>query len=332
METHNAKSIDGENIRTDAVPSSTASSSTGGGGTQGDSSLLREVARPVASSVRGACRNWRALIACFAVYLLWLLTLWMFFTIGEASFGQIALTFALMLVAPALFFLLQAMILDAAEGVTSWRMIGPTFRRWLKIGGTMALVSLPLIICAALTFFVLDKLDARFRTANTATASERREDGVDNSNTDRESGTSSARSVESKVTRKHINWPLVLLGALRYLLLGLVLPLAIVHLWIASARADGGLRTTIKNVGRILRRAFATRAVIIYLLGLLIFVAAPHLIIVTPTRVENNWIELALVGMRLALALALVFVGWVLTLHALTTASAEESTIIMAGR
>ncbi len=104
-------------------------------------------------------------------------------------------------------------------------------------------------------------------------------------------------------------------SALRLLLLGAVLPLAGIHLWLAIAR--GGLVAALKNIHRVVGRAFAPRAVLVYAVGLFLFGLMPYFVIYTTTPIKNGWGEMILFGLRLAVAFILTIWGWAITLGAL---------------
>ncbi len=114
-------------------------------------------------------------------------------------------------------------------------------------------------------------------------------------------------------------WPKIGIIALRYLLFAFVLPLVMIRLWIAAMRE--GVGATFRRIGRNLLSAFAPHSVLIYAAGLIVFALIPYFLISVRTTVHNAWLELGLLGVRLALALLLMLFGWVITLGALTEIS-----------
>ena len=110
-------------------------------------------------------------------------------------------------------------------------------------------------------------------------------------------------------------WQTALVSTLWLLLLGFLLPLAAAHLWLSAARA--GLAATLRNIHRVLGRAFAGRSVLVYAVGLFVFGLMPYFVLFTRTPVSNGWTELFLFGLRLALAFVLTLWGWAITLGAL---------------
>ncbi len=57
-----------------------------------------------------------------------------------------------------------------------------------------------------------------------------------------------------------IDWKAAAISTVRYLLFGLVLPLAAIHIWLATARE--GLGSAVKRVGGIIGRAFSPQSVL----------------------------------------------------------------------
>jgi hypothetical protein len=103
---------------------------------------------------------------------------------------------------------------------------------------------------------------------------------------------------------------------LRYLLVAVVAPLLAIQLWIASSTA--GLRSIGKSLSRVLKKAFAPHSVVVYTCGFLIFAVAPFLLIRTPIITERAWLEFSLLIVRLTASAALILVGWVTTVGALS--------------
>ena len=87
-----------------------------------------------------------------------------------------------------------------------------------------------------------------------------------------------------------LHWQEALVSSLWLLLLGFVLPLVAAHLWLAAARE--GLKATLKNLHRVVGRAFAARSVFVYAVGLFVFGLMPYFVVFTRTSVSNGWAEL----------------------------------------
>jgi hypothetical protein len=112
-----------------------------------------------------------------------------------------------------------------------------------------------------------------------------------------------------------VHWQTIFITTLEYLLFCLVLPLAAIPLWIATAR--DGLKQTLKGSPRILALAFKPHAVITYAIGFIFFAVLPYFLIVTKTTVTSPWLDAGLLGLRLALAVLFSLLGWVVTVGAL---------------
>ena len=64
-------------------------------------------------------------------------------------------------------------------------------------------------------------------------------------------------------------------------------------------------------------RAFAPQSVVTYAIGFVFFAIIPYFLIVPTTHLTNPWLETGLLVARLALAVALSLVGWVVSIGAL---------------
>jgi hypothetical protein len=124
-----------------------------------------------------------------------------------------------------------------------------------------------------------------------------------------------ATSANPARAARPVDWKLALLSTVRYLTFGLLLPLAAIHLWIATARE--GLLGAIKRLPKHLARAFAPRSVLIYIAGFLVFGVVPYFLLFKTTTTKHAWIELSLLVVRLVVVFALTLFGWAITVRAL---------------
>ena len=79
-------------------------------------------------------------------------------------------------------------------------------------------------------------------------------------------------------------------------------------------------------MGQLLARAFSPQSVLIYIIGFLIFAVVPYFLLFRTTPNKHAWLELVLLGARVAAVFALTLLGWVITVKAialLTTKSSE---------
>jgi hypothetical protein len=240
------------------------------------------------------------------VYACLLAALYTFVVVREASMVQVVLTFALALAAPLLFFLLQAMIVSgiAREGEVNLTSLLKTSlaNLWKLI-----VVTLPLIGLAILLGYLLMKAQTRFGAAVPDAAAElpRRV------------------ATGARQASRPIDWNAALLSTIRYLLFGLVLPLAAIHIWLATAR--DGLGAALKRVGRIIGRAFSPQSVLIYIVGFIVFGVIPYFILFKSTSSGRAWLEISLLATRMAAVFALTLLGWVITIKALSLSSDSPS-------
>jgi hypothetical protein len=114
------------------------------------------------------------------------------------------------------------------------------------------------------------------------------------------------------------SWKEVILTTLRFLLLGLVMPLVAIQLWIEAARE--GLGRAFKNIGRVVGRALAPGAVLVYAIGLLFFGVIPYFLITIYYSRGGAWTQVSLLGARLLLASLSILFGWLVTTGALSRA------------
>jgi len=267
--------------------------------------MIREALMAMGAAARALLRNTGALAIFNLLYAALLAVLYWFLVTREASVWQIVLTALLALAAPFLFFLIQAAgvnyMLDRAHPPL-------LLRRSLRDVWKLLLISIPLIALAVLVIYLLDKLQAYFPLPKASEAARH---------------AMRPPNLPPAAPAMPLHWPSVLITSLRLLLLGVLLPLTAIHLWIEIARE--GLWATIRRSGRVLGRAFSAQSILIYTIGLMIFGLMPYFLIFTRTPIKNDWAELIIFGLRLALAFVLTLWGWVITLGALAQTSGGEA-------
>ncbi|MFN2498742.1 MAG: hypothetical protein ABR557_06640 [Pyrinomonadaceae bacterium] len=260
--------------------------------------MLTKTFSSIAAAIRKVFANWSALLLVAVVYVALLVTLYFFVAVREASIAQVTLTFALAFIAPILFFLLQAMI---ASGFSDGAPVSTSAlaKKSLTSFWKFLVITLPLIALAILVVYLLAKYQSHLAaTPDSATQ-------LNPMASSRTRGTA----------RTPINWRSAALSTVRYLALGLVLPLAAIHLWLATAR--DGLVGAIKKTGNLLARAFAPQSVLIYVVGFLIFAVIPYFLLFRTTPNKHAWLEIVLLAVRLAAVFALTLLGWVITVKAI---------------
>lgn len=235
-------------------------------------------------------------LAVFAItYALLLAALYLFVTTREATVSQVLITYLLMVLIPALFFILQATIIDRVrDGKFQWRLI-------LIDALKFFVVTIPILLIAWLIYYLLNKWQVRYPAPTVATL-----------------------PIASGPPRPQpFHLPSVIFATLRFVLFGVALPLAAIHLWIAVAGgavralfADGP-QPLLKRLGAALARAFASDCVLIYALGLLIFVGVPYAALFVPLTVKGNTTDFAVFILRLVIVFVFSLIGWLVTISAL---------------
>lgn len=268
--------------------------------------MLKETFQSILAATRNVFGNWRPMLLVALVYAFLLAVLYIFVVVREASMVQVVVTFVLALAAPLLFFLLQSMIVGGLTNEGEVRL-GPMLKRSLTNLWKLILVTLPLIALTVLIAYLLTKAQARFGATLPEAAAElprRVADGA-------------------REAARPIDWRAAAISTVRYLMFGLVLPLAAIHIWLATARE--GLRTAVRKIGGIIGRAFSPQSVLIYVLGFIVFGVIPYFILFKSTSSTRAWLELSLFVTRLAAVFALTLLGWVITVKALSSLSRASS-------
>ncbi|MDQ1559789.1 MAG: hypothetical protein QOD32_2849 [Pyrinomonadaceae bacterium] len=272
--------------------------------------MTKNVLASIFAAARDLVRAPRALAVLFALYLALIAAIFFFITTREATLWQLFVTGASVLLVPLLFFVVQAAGATYAVGERSAAgLLRRTARGFLKV----LLVSVPVILLAVLSVYLLDKLEQRAQLTPQERASV---EYARNTSDDEEaeSSSSSSSSEESK-PKPPVRWKYLFVSALRLLVLGLFLPLAAMHLWIAAAR--DGLGSAFARFHRHFLRAFSPRSVLTYGVGMIVFALIPYFLITKRTPLSSNTFELLVFGVRILVAASLMLFGWVMTMTAL---------------
>lgn len=240
--------------------------------------------------------NWRALLIVLLLYGLMLVSLYFFIAVREASLWQVLATFLLAALVPVLFFIIQVIgvrYVDAGAGAKA--LLGWALRDFWKL----LVVSLPLLLLVWLIAYVFSRFQVGAAPAVAAGAAAR-----------------TAASGGDAAGAGLFSWKEVIITTLRFLLLGLVVPLLAIQLWIEVARE--GLGRAFRNMGRVIARALAPGAVLVYAIGLLFFGVIPYFLITMNYSRGGAWTEINLLGARLLLASLFMLFGWLITVGALS--------------
>ena len=260
--------------------------------------------KQIIDTTRSLLKN-RSSLAIFAgLYALLLATLYGFIATREAKLWQVLLTLLFVACAPAVFFLLQATIINSARhGRIEWY-------RALSDSCKLALLALPLIFVGFGIAYLLNRWQAHFPAPRIATAPPL-----------------SASAPAKQIATPPTHWPTVIFATARALIFVIALPLAMVQLWVDVGKQNllafvrSGPRAVLKSLGQTLARAFAPQSVLTYSLGLIVFALIPYVLLFVRVPLGGTWREIAVFSARLALVFVFTLFGWVLTLSTFAKAS-----------
>jgi hypothetical protein len=267
--------------------------------------MLSETFQSIAIAGRKVFSDWRSMLLLAIVYAALLGTLYLFVIVREASIAQVGMTFGLAIAAPVLFFVLQTIAATDTDELTTGSLLRRSFINFWKL----ILISLPVIALGILIFYLIGKAQAHFSAGVPETLQQL---------------TRPSSLARSRAASKHVDWRAAILSSLRYLSLGLFLPLIAIHLWIATAR--GGLLHAIRRIGRHVVNAFAPQSVLVYTVGFLVFAVGPYFLLFRSIPSKHAWLEIFLLVLRLGVIFALTLLGWVITVKALSFLANRSST------
>lgn len=246
--------------------------------------------------------NGGALLVFAAIYAFLLVAAYIFISIREATVWEVLVTYALMIVIPIGFFILQASIINRAlDQKFRWRVILIDSLKFL-------VVSIAVLLVVWLLYYLLNKISVRYPAPVVEMAA---------------AATPAPSTTPTPPPTPALHWPSIIFTTLRFVLLGVAFPLTTIQLWIAVA--DGGFRafisdgakTFLKRIGSALARAFYSDSILLYGLGLIIFFVLPYVALVPTFTIKGNKTEFVVFGLRLLLAFLFTLVGWVSTLMVL---------------
>lgn len=264
--------------------------------------MLTESFQSIVTATRQILRSWRVMIVLAGLYASLIAVLYLFVTIREASMGQVILSLVLAILAPLLFFLLQTAGACQTHGLSAGLLLRDALRNSWKV----IAISVPLIALTVLVTYLLGRAQSYIAM-----------DGRELSDV--------AAQYQLRASNDGgpaLSWSQVTLSAVRYLSLGLVLPLVAIHLWIATV--GRALKATIRSTKDLVVGAFAPRSVLIYTVGFVVFGVIPYLLLLKPTPASRAWIEIAFFVARLMLGFVLTLFGWVVTMRALALSASEQ--------
>ena len=263
--------------------------------------MIKDSINAIADSARAALRGWRGLLLLSALYLVTYACFYLFFSTGQATAFQLALSGLTALAAPLLLLVLIAATANFA--LPERQAAGAVARRGVRDFWKVLLLAVPVAALGWLFFYLLGKLEGALPKM--------------------EDMPRAFLSATAERMPAPLRWQETLMSWLWILLFGVVLPLLASHLWLSAAR--DGLKATLKSIHRVAARAFAPRSVLVYTIGFFVFALLPYFVLYTRTAVTNGWAELLMFGLRLAVTFVLTLLGWTITLGALARTTPPEA-------
>src|SRR5438105_6452065 len=254
-------------------------------------------------NARGVLRNARALAICAGLYVLLLVTLYIFIATREATVWQVLITYAFLVLMPAEFFVLQSAIVEHARtGKFSWRQI---FRGAIKL----FIATIPIVVIALVFWALLDKFQLHYPAPKAVLA----------------------ETLRGAPKPQPLHWPTVIFATIRFLLFAIALPLATIHLWARVSADDfrtlfgGGAEATVHRIGRWLARAFASDSVLTYALGAILFAFIPYAVLFVKISPKGTKTDFAVFIAQILIAFCFSLIGWIVTVTALSKLNTQTS-------
>lgn len=254
-------------------------------------------------SLKATLTNIGALVVFAILYALLLVTFFRFIWIREATVWQVFVTYTFMILIPVLFFIFQAAIIDRVlDQKFRWRVILIDALKFLAI-------TIPVLLLGWLLYYLLNKIALRYPAPVVQVLP----------------------APQGPPKPQSLHWPTLLFATLRFVLFGVALPLATIHLWIAVAGGElrshlrGGAQPLLKRLGAACARAFGSESVLIYALGLIVFFVLPYAALWIPFTPKGNKTDFAVFIARLLLTYIFSLLGWVVTISALTRSAVETT-------
>lgn len=255
--------------------------------------FIGRVLSVIAEAARRLTASLSSVLVALLLYLLLLGAVFLFLTTRESSVWQVAMGLVVWpLVAVLIFFVAQAFGLVAIRaGIDT----GYKLKRAFVDSSKLIVATLPLLVVVLGALYGLEALDGLLI---------RRMVDLDSSQID-------------WLTRSRLG-----LEWVRTAMLWVVFPLLAIHWWILALR-DGTWRA-LRGARRVVGQALNPGSILVYLLTAGFYGGLAWLLFRLRPTIEREWLELWLFGARMALALLVVFLGWLLTLGSLAVWTARR--------
>lgn len=257
--------------------------------------MFQSILNAITTATRSFFGSWKTLASFVVLFGVFVGAVYLFFTTPEAKMWQVAITILLTLAIPVLFFMLQTL---GVEYVNNEHKFSEMLARTGKEFWKLFIISVPIIVLTWLVIWGINKFEYTFTA------------GI------RDAAVSAGTEIAEKAGESRIKTLATTITVVNALILYFIVPLFSIHLWIATLRT--GFKQTLKGLVRIIARSYSPRSVLTYLLGVLAFGVIPYYIVTTKTPIKSPWLDLSLLGLRIALALLVVLIGWIITVGALT--------------
>jgi hypothetical protein len=119
--------------------------------------MFSQAIKAIFSALRSLFKSWPTMVLVGALYGGLLIAGYLFISTREATISQLVLTLASIVIAPALFFALQAVSVNYAKGAGATGLIKKTAHDSLRL----IAVSVPLILITALAYYSLGKINSQ---------------------------------------------------------------------------------------------------------------------------------------------------------------------------
>ena len=255
--------------------------------------MFTQTIKSVGTAFVNLVSNWRALSLVLFVYALLLASIYFFVSTREATIGQLAISFSLLITAPVSFFILQALSVNYASAGNARELLKRSMVQCWKF----AVVTLPVVALTLMAWYALSKLQNKL-------------------------GIAPLSNGEVQVAHKR----LTMFTAARFLLVGLVAPLATIRLWIATSTS--GLKSLLRNARSLISSSFDPGSIMIYVLGCVTFLFGPYFLLSREMSAHRPWVVIVSLGARIIVSALLIVVGWTTTVGALTLTNNRQTTAV----
>ena len=267
--------------------------------------MFSKSAKAIFEATHQLFKGWPAMVMMATVYAAMLASLYFFASTREATVAQLILTLLLAVAAPVLFFLLQTAIASYMVEPNAGFLLKKSARDFWKL----VIISLPVLALTILALYALGKAQTHLPIGATMAPSQ--------------------SISQSDATNVPIQWDQTALMTVRYLLLGVVAPLLLIHFWITTS--SQGLRSLLNlrllpgRLRELAGKAFAPESLLIYGCGFLVFAVIPYLTIFKAIPARRAWVEVSLLAFRLLISATLVLLGWITTVGALSISATKPA-------